>query len=215
MVHSIRKIFRVLFKSILIKVCINPNSNEPKVYGIVSWGFECGFPSFYAKTSAVIDWFDDVITGKYPPDPCDGGVCQMPDDIVSPGNQWFSNDLTDNDTVRKRREDIVFEDGEIARDGSWPWVVGIKGNPKPDYCHVKVVSTDTFCNDDSGDMSHAKYEDLIDIDDTKESTEQIATNIYSFIHIESDPLHFLCGKARNGSLLILTRLYFTNYNNLY
>ena len=133
----------------LCLVCINPNSTEPKVYGIVSWGYECGTPGFYAKTSAVIDWFDDVITGKYPPDPCAGGVCQMPEDVVSPGNYWFTNDLSNNETTRNRR-DVLFEDGEIAREASWPWVVGITSTPKQDYCHVELVSTIDIC--DSTDL---------------------------------------------------------------
>ena len=86
-------------------VCINPDSTEPKLYGIVSWGFQCGTPSFYAKVSSVIDWFDDVIEGRYPPDPCEGGVCQLPEGTYSPGNKWFSNDnfMEDNDTDRKKR----------------------------------------------------------------------------------------------------------------
>lgn len=104
-----------------------------------------------------------MITGKYPPDPCDGGVCQMPENIVSPGNKWFTNDLTDNDTVRKRR-DVIFEDGEIARAGSWPWVVAITGNPKQDYCHVGVVPSDDLCailNYTDANLKHAEYNDLI------------------------------------------------------
>ena len=152
------------------------------MYGIVSWGYVCGEPSFYAKTSAVISWFDDVITGKYPPNPCDGGVCQMPEDVVSPGNKWFSNDLSVNDPDRKRR-DIVFEDGEIARDGSWPWVVGIMGNPKQDYCHVEIVSANELCNNDSNDIMLAEYEDLIDLEDFKESAEkmEITNSVISMI----------------------------------
>ena len=87
-------------------VCINPDSTEPKLYGIVSWGYRCGTPSFYAKISSVIDWFDDVIEGRYPPDPCEGGVCQLPEGTYSPGNKWFSNEIsgtTENDTGRKKR----------------------------------------------------------------------------------------------------------------
>ena len=88
-------------------VCINPNSTEPKLYGIVSWSYRCGTPSFYAKISSVIDWFDDVIEGRYPPDPCEGGVCQLPEGTYSPGNKWFSNEIggttAENDVDRKKR----------------------------------------------------------------------------------------------------------------
>ena len=136
-------------------------------------------PSFYAKTSAVIDWFDDVITGKYPPDPCDGGVCQMPENIVSPGNKWFTNDLTDNDTARKRR-DVIFEDGEIAREGSWPWVVAITGKPKQDYCHVEVVPSDFLCaflnhtDFEDANLKHAEYTDLINLEVIQEMAKKIS-----------------------------------------
>ena len=85
----------------------------------------------------MIDWFDDVITGKYPPDPCSGGVCQMPEDVISPGNKWFSNDLSENDTDRKKRS-LVFEDGVLAREASWPWVVGITSSPREIYCQVNL-----------------------------------------------------------------------------
>ena len=173
---------------------MHPNSTEPVVYGIVSWGYECGTPGFYAKTSAVIDWFDDVITGKYPPDPCDGGVCQIPEDVVSPGNYWFNNDLSNNDT-RKRRN-IFFEDGEIAREASWPWVVGITSTPKQDYCHVELVSTNYICGSNdlipilpvfptppiSIDMPefnsvfpnirHAEYDELINIEEIQAMNEK-------------------------------------------
>ena len=149
----------------LCLVCINPNSTEPKVYGVVSWGYECGTPGFYAKTSTVIDWFDDVITGKYPPDPCDGGVCQMPEDVVSPGNHWFNNDLSN---IARNRRDIVLivedgevvEDGESAREASWPWVVGITSTPKEDYCHVQVVSTNKICGSNDLNITYAEYNDL-------------------------------------------------------
>ena len=151
-------------------VCINPNSTEPKVYGIVSWGYECGTPGFYAKTSAVIDWFDDVITGKYPPDPCDGGVCQMPEDVVSPGNHWFTNDLSDNDAARNRRN-VLFEDGEIAREASWPWVVGITSTPKEDYCHVEVVSTNNICGSNNSNITYAEYNNFLNLEEIQEMNE--------------------------------------------
>ena len=150
-------------------MCINTNSTEPKVYGIVSWGPECGLIGFYATTSAVIDWFDDVITGKYPPDPCDGGVCQIPEDVVSPGNHWFTNDLSNNGS-RKRRN-IVFEDGEIAREASWPWVVGITSTPKQDYCHVELVSSNSICESDDINVIYAEYSDLINLEEIQEMNE--------------------------------------------
>ena len=156
----------------LCLVCIDPNSTEPKVYGVVSWGYEpCGTPGFYAKTSTVIDWFDDVITGKYPPDPCDGGVCQMPEDVFSPGNYWFTNDLSNNYTARNRR-DVVLEDGEIAREASWPWVVGITGSPKPDYCHVQIVSKNYLCGSRDITVRYAEFSDL-NIVEIQEMNEKI------------------------------------------
>ena len=153
----------------LCEVCITSNSTEPNVYGIVSWGYECGTPGFYAKTSAVIDWFDDVITGKYPPDPCDGGVCQMPEDVISPGNYWFTNDLSNNDTVRNRR-DVVFEDGEIAQQASWPWVVGITGSPKQDYCNIQIVSKNYICGSRDITIRYAEFSDL-NIEEIQEMNE--------------------------------------------
>ena len=120
-----------------------------------------------------------MITGEYPPNPCDGGVCQMPEDIVSPGNKWFTNDLTDNDTMRKRR-DFIFEEGEIAREGSWPWVVAITGKPKQDYCLVLVVQSDTLCaivNDtdfDDGNLKYAEYNDLINLEVIQEMAKKIS-----------------------------------------
>ena len=116
-----------------------------------------------------------MITGKYPPDSCDGDVCQMPEDIVSPGNKWFSNDLSDNDTIRKTR-DAVFEDGEIARESSWPWVVAITGNPKLDYCHVEVVPSAILCEilnftDLEVNLKHAEYNDFINLDEIQEMAE--------------------------------------------
>lgn len=119
-----------------------------------------------------------MITGKYPPNPCDGGVCQIPEDVVSPGNKWFSNDLSDNDTVRKRR-DVVFEDGEIAREGSWPWVVAITGNPKQDYCHVELVSSDMLCEllnateFEDANVKHAEFNDLINLQEIQELAKKL------------------------------------------
>ena len=102
----------------------------------------------------------------------------MPEDIVSPGNKWFTNDLTDNDTMRKRR-DFIFEEGEIAREGSWPWVVAITGNPKQDYCHVEVVSSDDLCallnytEFEDANLRHAEYNDLINLDVIQEMAKKI------------------------------------------
>ena len=112
----------------------------------------------------------------------------MPEDVVSPGNKWFSNDLSDNDTTRKKRN-IVFEEGELAREASWPWVVGITSKPKQDYCHVEVFPVEDICefytfgnytlgnhtlgNHNLGkytldDIVYAEYEDLINLEDIKE-----------------------------------------------
>ena len=113
-----------------------------------------------------------MITGKYPPDPCDGGVCQIPEDIVSPGNYWFTNDLSNTDTARNRR-DIVFvvEDGEIAREASWPWVVGITGTPKEDYCHVEIVTTNDICDSNDLNITYAEYNDFKNLEEIQEMSE--------------------------------------------
>ena len=272
------------------QVCLNPNSTEPKLYGVTSWGIGCGSAGFYAKVSAVIDWLDDVITGKYPegsydddlyddsdckfyqdgnltvfetpspyfdnmhctqtvtcsnpthtvhyefenfetesgydelyvngmvyqgsyvqtyawidsfssqvdliftsdssytgrgfkmnlkcaPGPCDEDVCQMPEDVFSPGNKWFSNNLSENDTDRKKRS-LSFEDGVLAREASWPWVVGITSAPKLDYCHVEIVTTESLCdpwNDFNylDTINYAELEDIIQFDYIKETVEEI------------------------------------------
>ena len=118
-----------------------------------------------------------MITGKYPPDPCDGGACQIPEDIVSPGNYWFTNDLSNDDTARNRRdivfvvEDGVEEDGEIAREASWPWVVGITGTPKEDYCHVQIVSTNDICDSNDLNITYAEYNNFINLDEIQEINE--------------------------------------------
>ena len=100
----------------------------------------------------------------------------MPEDVVSPGNKWFSNDLSENDTERKKRSlnkaSLVFEDGVLAREASWPWVVGITSSPKLDYCHVEIVSTESICGFFSNftfpdDIQYAEYEDIIDNEDIK------------------------------------------------
>ena len=124
----------------------------------------------------MIDWFDDVITGKYPPDPCEEGVCQMPDNVVSPGNLWFSNSLPENDTERKKRS-LVFEKGEIAREASWPWVVGITSAPKSDYCHVEIVTMESLCRPWNNfsyldDIVYAELEDFIHLDDIKDTVDR-------------------------------------------
>ena len=128
-----------------------------------------------------------MITGKYPPDPCDGGVCQIPEDIVSPGNYWFTNDLSNDDTARNRR-DIVFivedgevvEDGEIAREASWPWVVGITGTPKEDYCHVEIVTTNDICNSNDLNITYAEYNDFKNLEEIQEMNE-----IFSYYEVLS------------------------------
>ena len=96
----------------------------------------------------------------------------MPEDVVSPGNIWFSNDLSENDTDRKKRN-LVFEDGVLAREASWPWVVGITSTPKPDYCHVAIVATQNICGffnnyTYSDEILYAAYEDIIHNEDIKE-----------------------------------------------
>ena len=126
-----------------------------------------------------------MITGKYPPDPCDGGVCQIPEDIVSPGNYWFTNDLSNDDTARNRK-DIVFivedgevvEDGEIAREASWPWVVGITGTPKEDYCHVEIVTTNDICDSNDLNITYAEYNDFKNLEEIQEMNE-----IFSFYEV--------------------------------
>ena len=122
-----------------------------------------------------------MITGKYPPDPCDGGVCQIPEDIVSPGNYWFTNDLSNTDTARNRR-DIVFvvEDGEIAREASWPWVVGITGTPKEDYCHVEIVTTNDICDSNDLNITYAEYNDFKNLEEIQEMSE-----IFSYYEVLS------------------------------
>ena len=128
-----------------------------------------------------------MITGKYPPDPCDGGVCQIPEDIVSPGNYWFTNDLSNDDTARNRK-DIVFivedgevvEDGEIAREASWPWVVGITGTPKEDYCHVEIVTTNDICDSNDLNITYAEYNDFKNLEEIQEMSE-----IFSYYEVLS------------------------------
>ena len=94
----------------------------------------------------------------------------MPEDVVSPGNYWFTNDLSNNYTARNRR-DVVLEDGEIAREASWPWVVGIKGSPKADYCHVEIVSKNYLCNSNDIAIRHAEFSDLINLEQIQEKDE--------------------------------------------
>ena len=95
----------------------------------------------------------------------------MPEDVVSPGNIWFSNDLPENDTDRTDRS-IIFEDGVLARESSWPWVVGITSGPKLDYCHVGIVSTRSICgsfnNFNYSDITYAEYEDILHNEEIKE-----------------------------------------------
>ena len=284
-------LYRMLTKdTIPNQVCINPNSTEPKLYGVTSWGIGCGSAGFYAKVSAVIDWLDDVITRevsddsdckfyqdgnltvfetpspyfdnmrctqnvtcpnpthtvhykfeyfeteygydelyvnemvyqgynvptykwidsfsssvdliftsdssyagrgfkmnlKCAPGPCDGSVCQMPEDVVSPGNKWFINDLSENDTDRKRRS-LNFEDGVLAREASWPWVVGITSAQKLDYCHVEIVTTESLCgpwNDFtySDTINYAQLEDIIQLDNIKEAVEKIVQRYFFIAH---------------------------------
>ena len=118
----------------------------------------------------------------------------MPENIISPGNKWFTNDLTDNDTVRKRR-DVIFEDGEIAREGSWPWVVAITGNPKQDYCHVGVVPSDGLCeilNYTDANLKHAEYNDLINLEVIQEMAKKISCVTQSVL---SDPILMKLGEC--------------------
>ena len=94
----------------------------------------------------------------------------MPEDVISPGNYWFTNDLSNNDTVRNRR-DVVFEDGEIAQQASWPWVVGITGSPKQDYCHVQIVSKNYLCGSRDITVRYAEFSDL-NIEEIQEMNEK-------------------------------------------
>ena len=95
----------------------------------------------------------------------------MPGDVVSPGNKWFSNDLSENDTDRKKRS-LVFEDGVLAREASWPWVVGITSSPRDNYCQVESVRREPFCGSD--DIPYAEYEDILNQEDfVKETVMEI------------------------------------------
>ena len=150
------------------------------------------YQGYYVPTNKWIDSFssrvDLIFTSDYTsnnkgfkmklkcsPGPCDGGVCQMPEGVISPGNIWFSNNLSQNDTDRKKRS-LYFKDGELAQEASWPWVVGISSRPKLDYCHVQIVSAESICGIHnnftySDDIQYAEYEDIIYLESIKETVE--------------------------------------------
>ena len=102
----------------------------------------------------------------------------MPEDVFSPGNIWFSNNSTSNDRIRNKRSfpsPEVFEAGELAREGSWPWVVGITGAPKTDYCHVEVVPSNILCmyTGNNTYITYAEYEDIINSEDIQETAGKL------------------------------------------